>query len=186
MMTLTVALVATLVGGVFALAGGFLQGQIATRQLRERFDHERRLAAEEHARAVVAEENQQLRQNIESQLNYGLRIGRAAARFRALVRFTDRPPIEVLADAYRFVELDHNLAPYPDWVHPDEIGDQTLRELLEDHRTIVHDLDGRLVFADKPDSPLPRDCMGVLSNIEEISRQVRVRMRELQRSGSPL
>lgn len=186
------ALIGAIVGGGFALAGTFLQGQIQARRQQKRFEQERNLAVEDHARKVVAEENDRLRELIQLQLDFGQKAARLAARFQAFTRNArgvDRT--RVLFDAFDFVGIDPNTtAPWGGWLSRSEVHDQRLSDLLALHDSIVRPLFLNLMLADHPekqrhDQRLPDDCLRVVEELSDLARKIRVRMRELQRTGNP-
>lgn len=192
-MELVTGLIGASVGGLFVLVGSFLQARLHSKQMEARFEHERALAAEDHQRRQVLRENEGLRRRLQGQIDYGRRVLVAAARFQSYESEASetRSRTDILQEAIKFAGLDWDRpSPYWSWVHPEEIEDGEMRQLVSEHRRLVHDVDMALIFADgyPREYPyrLPADCAALVERASELARRVDVRCRLLQRAGQPL
>ena len=187
-------LIGALIGGIFVLGGSFLQGQLQAKQVERRFEHERKLAAEDHARRQAERENEALRARLQHQIGYGRRVLIAASRFqdnfqRPMNALSSKPqtPYDILVDAVKFAGLNWNEpAPYAAWIHPNEFEDQQLSKLVDAHRELVAEVDMALIHADARPNELPENCTDILERVDGIARQIDGRCRWLQREGKPL
>ncbi len=187
-------LIGALIGGIFVLGGSFLQGQLQAKQVERRFEHERKLAAEDHARRQTESENEALRARLQQQTEYGRRVLVAASRFQGKLQLQldavspePQTPYDILADAVKFAGLHWNEpAPYSTWIHPDELEDEELGKLVAAHCGLVEEVDMALILADGRPNELPENCIDVLERVDGIARQIDGRCRRLQREGKPL
>jgi len=182
-------LLGALVGGLFVLGGSLLQGRLHAKQTEARFEHERRLAAEDHARKQAWTENERLRGRLEDQMAYGRKVIVAAGRFQLYVSQGKgaKASTEMLTEAVRFAGLKWDeVVPYASWLHPEEIEDSDLRALVSEHRGTVEELDKALIAADVYPDKLPADCISVQDQIDGLARRIDARCRQLQREGKPL
>jgi len=186
-MDLLLGLLGALIGGLFVLAGSFLQGHFQSKQAQAQFEHERRLAAQEHERRQVWSENEKLRGRVQAQIAYGRSILVAAARFQAYAEEAKErhDPTKILYEALRFVGLDWDQPRPQSFLQPEEIEDSELRDVLSEHGHTVEDVEWRLVTADRYPAKLPADCMDVLHQLDDLSHRIDLRCRVLLREGKP-
>ena len=182
-------LIGALVGGMFVLAGSWIQGWHHMRQTQAKFEHEREMAALEHGRQAASAENERMRARLRDQIVYGDKVVRAAGRFQFYADSPNesRSRADLLSEAVRFTGLNwDDIVPYGQWVHPDELEDEQLRQVVADHRALVQTIDQALMWADAKPTDLPADSFQAQKQLEDLARAIEVRCRQLQRGGSPL
>ena len=174
------------VGGVFALLGGWVQAWTQRNQQKDRFVHERSLAREQHARDQVSRHNDQLATLVRLQLEHGRRQGIAAARFQ----FNSAPDNDeharqqTLFDALRFAGVSWSTpSPASTFLGPEDLEDETLKNLVSQHRDLFSNVERHLTFADRFPEHLPANCAAVVEELDSLGRKILRRCRELQREG---
>lgn len=175
------------VGGIFALLGGWLQGKHQLTALASQFENERLLAAEAHERDQVAVENDRIREQLDAQAIYGRKLMQAAVMFQTSCK-QENPKgeyAEVCTAAMRRAGLSRDdPSPYPTFMQGEEIEDEQLRAMVTKHRDEIGMVDFALGICDP--SQLPADCTKTYKEVDALARRIGVRWRLLQRQGKPI